>query len=95
MSDSSSVTGCEKHEWPTGWGRPCPDCAELKALKAELDVYRTALESIEWEGRDGGNQPHLQECEGNHPAYCCCTIGKVRRLARHALDLFPKSEKTP
>lgn len=45
---------CEKHEWPAGIGKPCPDCAEVNCLKEEIaslkESLRDALEISEVEG---------------------------------------------
>jgi hypothetical protein len=28
---------CEKHEWPAGMDKPCPDCAEMAVLQAKIE----------------------------------------------------------
>jgi hypothetical protein len=35
---------CEKHEWPAGMGKPCPDCAELAAKDLEIRLLHTAID---------------------------------------------------
>ena len=34
---------CEKHEWPAGMGKPCPDCAELDNARRALNIHADAV----------------------------------------------------
>lgn len=43
---SMTTPYCEKHEWPGGMDRPCPDCAEIAALQAENAKLRAEVERL-------------------------------------------------
>ena len=34
---SMTTPYCDKHEWPAGMDKPCPDCAEVSKLRAEVE----------------------------------------------------------
>lgn len=37
---------CERHEWPADHGEPCPDCAELGALRSLNAEFRADKEAL-------------------------------------------------
>lgn len=46
------VEGCEKHEWPIGMDRPCPDCVELSALNGKVTALELQIRDMERQERE-------------------------------------------
>jgi hypothetical protein len=44
---SMTTPYCEKHEWPGGMDRPCPDCDELAKLRAEVERLKDKYSTCE------------------------------------------------
>jgi hypothetical protein len=45
---SMTTPYCEKHEWPGGMDRPCPDCDELAKLHAEVERLKLCEDRMKY-----------------------------------------------
>ena len=68
--------------------RWCDEVDRSKKLEARIAELEQALSLIDHEAETWGH--HADGCPGNHPAYCDCATGTIRRFSRHALEKRPR-----